>query len=54
MQFAKIIGFWIGFALLFGCLFLFGRLADRTVKKPDEDGRNATAPNSPKKNGGAS
>ena len=43
MQFAKIIGFWIGFALLFGCLFLFGRLADRTVKKPDEGAKDVAA-----------
>ena len=32
----KIIVFWAIFALIFGALFLFGRMADRTIKKPDE------------------
>ena len=33
---AKIIVFWAIFALIFGGLFLFGRMADRTIEKPDE------------------
>ena len=53
---AKIIGFWIIFALIFGALFLFGRLAERTIKKPDEPpAKDGDKPaDGRKKKGGAS
>ena len=50
MLLAKIIGVWIIFALMFGGLFLLGRLADRTVKKPDEGAKDVAA--APKKSKG--
>ena len=54
---AKIIAFWAIFALIFAALFLFGRLADRTVRKPDEppakDGGKPAAEPKEKKGGAA-
>lgn len=41
---AKIIVFWAVFALLFGGLFLLGRLADRTIEKPDDEAGDGAAP----------
>ena len=44
MTLAKILGFWIGFALLFGGLFLLGRMADKTARKPADGEKDAAAP----------
>ena len=41
---AKIIVFWAIFALIFGALFLFGRMADRTIEKPGEGARDGSTP----------
>ena len=41
---AKIIVFWAVFALLFGGLFLLGRLADRTIQKPEEGVKDGATP----------
>ena len=41
---AKIIVFWAVFALIFGALFLFGRMADRTIQKPDEGVKDGATP----------
>lgn len=40
---AKIIVFWAIFALIFGALFLFGRMADRTIQKPEEGDKDGAA-----------